>query len=64
MQVMTPNWVLINKFCELKGYSEDAVRAKIKRREWEKEVLWRKAPDNRIVINVTAVNLWMGGSHV
>lgn len=58
------NWVLVGKFCELKGYSDDAVRAKIKRGEWEKDKLWRKAPDNRIVIDVNAVNQWMGGSNV
>jgi hypothetical protein len=64
IQATTPNWVLINKFYELKGYTDDAVRAKIKRGEWEKEVLWRKAPDNRIIIDVTAVNLWLRGGHV
>jgi hypothetical protein len=60
----TPNWVLIDKFCELKGYTSNAVRIKIKRGIWEREVFWRKAPDNRIVINMTAVNLWLGGCHV
>lgn len=63
MKVATANWVLINKFCELKGYTDDAVRAKIKRGEWEKNRLWRKAPDNRIVIDVNAVNQWMGAGN-
>ena len=57
------NWVLVSKFCELTGYTDDAVRAKIKRGDWEKETFWRKAPDNRIVIDVNAVNRWLGGQH-
>lgn len=56
-------WVLIRKACELTGYSEDAVRAKIKRGVWLHEKHWRKAPDNRIVLNVQAINAWMGGFH-
>ena len=54
-------WVLIRKLAELTGYSENAIRKKISRGEWLREVHWRKAPDNRLVCNLVAVQRWMGG---
>lgn len=54
-------WVLINKICELVGYSDDAVRAKIKRGVWLKDVHWRKAPDGRLFLNLTAIRKWIEG---
>ena len=62
--IVSANWVLIPKFCELKGYTVNAVRAKIKNGIWREGNLWRKGPDNRIVIDVNAVNRWMGGTNV
>lgn len=62
--IVSANWVLIPKFCELKGYTVNAVRAKIKNGIWKEGNLWRKGPDNRIVIDVNAVNRWMGGTNV
>lgn len=57
------NWILIRKLCELSGYSDDAIRAKIKRGIWKEGRHWRKAADNRIVFNVVAINDWMGGKN-
>lgn len=54
-------WVLIPKITELTGYSANAIRAKIKRGIWLHEKHWRKAPDHRIVLNVQAINQWLGG---
>lgn len=55
------NWVLIKKLVELTGYTDDAIRAKIKRGVWLKEVHWRKAPDGRIVFNILAIQQWIEG---
>jgi hypothetical protein len=55
------NWVLIKKLIELTGYTDDAIRAKIKRGVWLKDVHWRKAPDGRIVFNLMAIQLWIEG---
>ncbi len=55
------HWVLISKVVELTGYSDDAIRAKKARGEWIEEVHWRKGPDNRLVFNLVAIQLWMGG---
>jgi len=56
-----PTWVLVHKLTELTGYSDDAIRAKLRRGDWQYDVHWRKAPDNRIVLNVAAIQNWMGG---
>ncbi len=59
-----PRWVLAHLVTEHTGYSDDAIRAKKRRGEWREGVHWRKAPDNRIVFNLTAINAWMGGADV
>ena len=56
-----PNWVTIKRFAELTGYSEDAVRAKIKTGVWRLSVHYRKAPDGRILMNMQAYNRWVEG---
>lgn len=62
-EVAKANWVLISKVTEQTGYTDDAIRAKKKRGEWIEGKHWRKAPDNRVVFNLIAINSWMGGSH-
>lgn len=54
-------WVLIKKLCELTGYTDDAVRSKIKNGVWLPGVHWRKAPDGRIFCNVLAILQWIEG---
>lgn len=55
------NWVLIHRLCDLTGYSEDAVRAKVKRGVWLMETHWRKAPDGRLFFNLEAIRKWIEG---
>lgn len=57
------HWVLISRVVEHTGYSDDAIRAKKRRGEWSEGVHWRKAPDNRVVFNLDAIQAWMGGHH-
>ena len=45
-------WVLIKRFAEITGYSENAVRHKVKNGTWMEGRIWRKAPDGRIFVNV------------
>lgn len=52
-------WVLINKVIELIGYTDDAIRAKIKRGIWLQNIHWKKAPDGRLVFNIEAIQKWM-----
>ena len=52
-------YVRIKKFVDLSGYSEDAIRAKIKKGIWQINKHWRKAPDGRIVINIKEIESWV-----
>jgi hypothetical protein len=54
-------WVLIKKLVELTGYTEDALRPKIKKGVWLQGVHWRKAPDGRIHFSVPAIEAWIEG---
>ena len=60
-QGRTMKWVLIKKLIELTGYTDDAIRAKIKRGIWLANTHWRKAPDGRIHFNVEAIQQWIEG---
>lgn len=55
------NWVLIKKVVESTGYTDQAIRAKIKKGVWLKDQIWKKAPDNRIVFNLSEIQSWMTG---
>jgi len=52
-------WVLINKVIELIGYTDDAIRSKIKKGVWRFGVHWTKAPDGRIMFNLEAIQKWI-----
>jgi hypothetical protein len=54
-------WVLINKVSELIGYTDDAIRAKIKKGVWLSGIHWRKAPDGRLMFNLEAIQKWIEG---
>jgi hypothetical protein len=55
-------WVLINRVVEYTGYTDDAIRAKVKRGQWEIKAFWRRAPDGRVVFNLTRIQEWMRGA--
>jgi hypothetical protein len=52
-------WVLICVVVEYTGYTDDAVRAKIRRGDWPYRSFWRKAPDGRVVFNLSQIQRWM-----
>lgn len=52
-------WIRLNRFCELSGYSEDAVRSKISQGKWKEGVMYVKARDGRIHINWEAYQTWV-----
>ena len=56
--------VLIKKVVEVTGYTEQAIRAKIKRGVWLEGKIWNKAPDKRIVFNLEEIQSWMSGKRV
>lgn len=58
----TPRWVLIKRAAELTGYSEDAIRHKIKGGVWTQGRIWMKARDSRIFINLEELDRWVESS--
>lgn len=54
-------FVTIPRFYILTGYTEDAVRGKITRGQWLQDVMWRKAPDGRILMDMQAFERWVLG---
>lgn len=54
-------YVTVKRFAEESGYSEEAIRAKIKRGDWLEGVVWRKAPDGHVLIDREGYELWVEG---
>jgi hypothetical protein len=55
------NFVRISKFSELTGYSDDAVRAKIRSGVWGEGAVFVRAPDGAILISIEGYDLWAQG---
>ena len=55
------NWVTIRRFAELSGYTEKAVRGKIAEGVWLQDIVWRKAPDGRILVSLRGYEEWAEG---
>lgn len=53
------HWVLVKRFAEVTGYSENAVRHKVKSGVWPEGRIWRKAPDGRIFLNLPEFEHWV-----
>jgi hypothetical protein len=53
------NYVTIRKFSELTGYSEDAIRHKIKDGTWLENSVWVKAADGRILMSINGYETWV-----
>lgn len=52
-------YVTIKKLSQLIGYTEDAIRAKIKKGVWLKGQHWVKSPDGRILVHLPRVYAWI-----
>jgi hypothetical protein len=57
------HWVLIGEVVKYTGYSDDAIRVKKQRGVWKEGIHWRRAPDNRLVFDLVAIQGWMGGQN-
>jgi hypothetical protein len=51
-------YLTIPKFSVESGYTQDAVRNKIKTGVWLQDFVWIKAPDGRILIDVQGYLTW------
>jgi hypothetical protein len=52
-------YVTIRKFSSESGYSEAAVRSKIRDSVWVEGGVWVRAPDGRILIDVLGYENWV-----
>lgn len=52
-------YLTIPKFAAESGYTEDAIRAKIRTGVWLGDQVWVKAPDGRILIDVQGYEKWV-----
>jgi hypothetical protein len=56
METLSPfmpvDYVQLSVFETITGYSPDAVQKKIKRGEWREGLVWRRAPDGRILVSL------------
>jgi hypothetical protein len=57
-------YVTIPKFSTDSGYTEDAIRTKIKNGVWLEGQVWMKAPDGRILIIIEGYERWAEGQTV
>ncbi|WP_036665002.1 hypothetical protein [Paludibacterium yongneupense] len=54
-------YVLIQRFCELTGYTDRAVRSKIHEGVWVEGVHYRRSVDRHIQINLEEYEKWVEG---
>ena len=52
------NQIRLNKYAELSGYTEKALRDKIGTGTWIEGIHYYRAPDRHIVINIEEVEKW------
>ncbi|CAK0767372.1 Excisionase [Gammaproteobacteria bacterium] len=52
-------YLTIGKFSDESGYTEDAIRTKIRDGVWPEKLVWIKAPDGRTLINTEGYNEWV-----
>ena len=52
-------WVLIKVLARESGYTEHAIRSKIKKGVWREGVHYLKAPDGRILFDREAIEKWV-----
>jgi len=58
---LSSRYVRINKFVELTGYTDKAVRCKIAEGVWLEGRLWRRAPDGAILVDLVGYQRWVEG---
>jgi len=57
----TLRYVTIPKFAEMSGYSIKAIEHKVHNGVWTEGHQYRRAPDNRIMVDVEGVERWVEG---
>ncbi len=58
---LNSRYVRVNKFAELTGYTDKAVRCKIAEGVWLEGKHWRRAPDGAILVDMAGFERWVEG---
>lgn len=53
------NYKTVRQFSAESGYTEAAIRAKIADGTWAENLVWRHAPDRRVLIDVRGYEKWV-----
>lgn len=53
------NYKTVMQFSAESGYTEAAIRAKLADGTWVKNLVWRHAPDGRVLIDVRGYEAWV-----
>ena len=56
--VVPARYVLLQLATALTGYSVKAMQRKIERGDWAEGKVWRRAPDGRVMIDLTGYQKW------
>ena len=56
--VLPARYVLLHLATVLTGYSVKAMQRKIERGDWAEGKVWRRAPDGRVMIDLTGYQKW------
>ncbi|GAA0584525.1 hypothetical protein [Rhizomicrobium electricum] len=59
---LNARYVRINKFAELTGYTDKAVRCKIAEGVWLEGRQYRRAPDGAILVDLAGYEQWVEGN--
>ncbi len=54
-------FVTIKKYSELSGYSDRAIQTKIERGILLQDKHYKKAPDGRVLIDISEIERWISG---
>ena len=54
-------YLTVRKFSSESGYTGAAIRSKISDGTWVENRVWRRAPDKRILIDVSGYESWVEG---
>ncbi len=63
-EVTSLRYLTIKKFAAESGYTEDAIRSKIKNGVWLMGRVWVKSPDGRVLIDVQGYERWVEGQMI
>jgi hypothetical protein len=53
------NYKTVRQFSAESGYTEAAIRAKMSDGTWAENLVWRHAPDRRVLIDVRGYETWV-----